>query len=83
MRHIIIEAARQFSAQHFIDARLGQQQFTLLISEALSRFAVLEDKVAFLSEVIRMSRLFLDESQSVLNRMEEQNLSKTGIESLY
>lgn len=79
MRHDIIEAACQFSSEHFTDARLGQQQFMVLISEALKRFPIMEDKVDFLSEVIRTSQLFLKESQSVLSRMEEQHLSNAGI----
>jgi hypothetical protein len=83
MNSSISAAAAQFASEYFTDDNLGQEQFNVLIEQALNGFIIMEDKVDFLSEVIRLGHLFLNESQSVLSRMEEQDLSRAGIKSLF
>ena len=83
MNQNIVLSAQKFSSDYFADANLDQEQFVELISEAMLAFPDKEDKVTFLTEVIRLGHLFLDNSQSVLSKLEEEDLSKTGIKSLY
>lgn len=82
MNDTIITTAGKFSSEYFTDSHLGQDRFMSLMQEALQGIPVMEDKVTFLTEVIRLSNLFLNESQFMLQKMEEQDLSKTGIKSL-
>jgi hypothetical protein len=79
MRQNIVEAAGKFAAEHFTDVQLSQQQFSTLICEALTRYPVLEDKLDFVSEVIRLGRLFLSQSQFVLHRIEAGHLSDASV----
>ncbi len=82
MNNTIIAKAGKFSSEYFTDSSLGQDQFMGLMKEVLQSIPVIEDKVVFLTEVIRLSNLFLSESQHMLRKMEEQDLSKTGVKSL-
>lgn len=66
----IILAAQQFSSEHFSDLHLDQQQFKELIGATMRSFPELTDKVTFLSEVIRLGNVYIQNSVSVLQQIE-------------
>lgn len=83
MSQKIILAAQQFSSEHFSDLYMNQEQFRELIEDSMHAFPDLVDKVVFLTEVIRLGNIYMQDSVTVLQQMEEHDISKTGINTLY
>jgi|GEM_PF-1949425 len=83
MSHNIVLAAQQFSAHHFCNIYMNQDQFAHSIREALQDFSNKEDQVTFLQEVIRLGRTFLKSSQVVLEKMEATGIASMGISQLH
>lgn len=77
MNNNIVTAAKKFSSDHFADTHLDQEQFLSLIKNALKDFPVIEDKIVFLKEVIRLGGIFLKESQSLLSQLEESGIAQS------
>lgn len=82
MNQQAIKAAQQFSAEHFANLRLDEDQFKALIGHSMSDFDDLTDKVIFLSEVIRLGNIYLNDSQTMLREMERREAEAHGLYSL-
>ncbi len=70
MKQNIASAAQQFSVRHFTDINLDQKAFASKISTQLVQFTDIEDKIDFISEIIRLGRELLNTSVSNLESIE-------------
>ncbi|PSK88826.1 hypothetical protein [Taibaiella chishuiensis] len=76
MKQKIASAAQQFSIRHFTDINLDQKEFASKISTQLVQFADIEDKIDFISEIIRLGRELLNSSVKNLDRIERTGLDQ-------
>lgn len=70
MKQQIASAARQFSVHHFTDVDLNQKEFASKIDTQLVQFTDIEDKIDFISEIIRLGKEMLDTSVQRLSKIE-------------
>lgn len=71
MKQKIASAAHQFSVHHFTDINLDQQAFASKIDIQLVQFPDIEDKIDFISEIIRLGREMLNTSVQHLREIEQ------------
>lgn len=76
MKQQIVSAAQQFSVHHFTNVNLDQQEFASRIDTQLVQFTDIEDKIDFISEIIRLGKEMLNTSVQHLSRIEQ-----TGMQS--
>ncbi len=78
MKQQIASAARQFSVHHFTDLDLDQKDFVSKIDTQLVQFTDLEDKIDFISEIIRLGKEMLNTSVEHLSKVEQSGVQQFG-----
>ena len=78
MKQQIVSAAQQFSTHHFSDASLDQSEFTSKIDTQLVQFTDIEDKIDFISEIIRLGKEMLNTSVRRLGNIEHAGIEQFG-----
>lgn len=78
MKQQIASAAQQFSVHHFTDVALDQKEFALKIDTQLVQFTDIEDKIDFISEIIRLGKEMLNTSVQHLSKIEYSGTQQFG-----
>jgi hypothetical protein len=78
MKQQIVSAAHQFSVHHFTDVNLDQQEFASRIDNQLVQFTDIEDKIDFISEIIRLGKEMLNTSVQHLSLIEQTGIHPFG-----
>ena|SRR6218665_3179799 len=78
MKPSILFGAKNFSNNHFLNSHITQREFIHLIESHLKRMKDYNDQLIFISEIIRLGKEYVNNSEIKLSRLEENDLTKNG-----
>lgn len=78
MKPSILFEAKNFSNNHFLNSHITQKEFIHLIESHLKQMKDYNDQLIFISEIIRLGKEYVSNSEIKLSRLEENDLTKNG-----